>query len=148
MRELDPNRKKPFVRFLLWVYMNTQSDKIQTGSGVLFHDVYVSLCKLFMEAYLAVCINRQMWSFLEHISLLLNGVVKALINLPKSEIASAKENLTSRSSRIYRDKKGIRKRAKTMSTQKNIPFVTGKDGELVPGLLIYLMEGVLPMLKV
>ena len=145
MSDLDPIRKKPFVRFLLWVYMNTQSD---TGSTVLFHDVYVSLHELFMEAYLAVCIDRQMWRFLEHISLLLNGVVKALINLPNSEIASAKKNLTSRSSRMYRDKKGIRKRTKTMSAQQNIPFVTGKDGELVPGLLIYLMEGILPMLTV
>ena len=91
---------------------------------------------------------RQIWDFLEHISMLLDGVIQALINLPKSEIASAKENLTSRSSRIYRDKRGTRKRAKTMSAQKNIPYVTGKDGELIPGLLIYLMEGILPLLKV
>ena len=98
--------------------------------------------------FIAVCIDRKMWSFLEHVSVLLDGVVKALISLPKCEIASAKRNLTSRSSRIYRDKKGITKKAKTMSDQKNIPFVTSEDGELVPGLLIYLMEGVLPMLEV
>ena len=43
MHDLDPIRKKPFVRFLLWVYMNTGSgDKIQTGSTILFHDGYVS----------------------------------------------------------------------------------------------------------
>ena len=35
-----------------------------------------------------------------------------------------------------------------MSTAKNIPYVTTKDGELFPGLLLYLMEGILPMLKV
>ena len=42
MHELDPLRKKPFVRFLLWVYMNTAGDKIQSGSTLLFHDWYVS----------------------------------------------------------------------------------------------------------
>ena len=52
MHELDPTRKKPFVRFLLWVYMNTQSDKIQTGSAVLVHDEYVSLYELLIEACL------------------------------------------------------------------------------------------------
>ena len=89
-----------------------------------------------------------MWEYLEHVSLLLEGVVKALINLPSSQIASAKENLSSRATIIRRDPQGFRQRAKTMSNQKNIPFVTNKDGELIPGLLIYLMEGILPMLKV
>ena len=92
--------------------------------------------------------NRILWDYLEHVSLLLDGVVKALVNLPSSQIASARENLTSRSTIIRRDPQGFRQRAKTMSNQKNIPFVTSKDGELIPGLLIYLMEGILPMLKV
>ena len=41
MQDLDPVCKKPFVRFLLWVYMNTGGDKIITGSVMLFHDWYV-----------------------------------------------------------------------------------------------------------
>ena len=82
-------------------------------------------------------INRRMRNYLEHISLLLDGVVKALIN-PPSQIASAKYNATSRSTRI--------KTIKT--TVPNIPFVTNEDGDLIPGLLTYLMEGILPMLKV
>ena len=45
MEDLDPIRKKPFVRFLLWVYMNTGGDKIQTGSTMLYHDWYVGLLK-------------------------------------------------------------------------------------------------------
>ena len=35
MPDLNPLRKKPFVRFLLWVYMNAGGD---TGSTVLYHD--------------------------------------------------------------------------------------------------------------
>ena len=101
-----------------------------------------------MVECLAVWINRIMWDYLEHVSLLLDGVVKALDNLPSSQIASAKENLTSRATVIRRDPQGFRQRAKTMSNQKNIPFVTNTDGELIPGLLIYIMEGILPMLKV
>ena len=97
---------------------------------------------------LAVWINRLVWGYLEHVSLLLEGVVKALINLPSSQVKSAKENLTSRATIIRRDNQGFRQRAKTMSNQKDIPFVTNTEGELIPGLLIYLMEGILPMLKV
>ena len=41
MVNIDPLRKKPFVRFLLWVYMTTGGDKIQTGSTILHHDEYV-----------------------------------------------------------------------------------------------------------
>ena len=100
---------------------------------------------IFVEYFM---IDRQIWSFLEHISLLLDGVVKALMGLPSSQLASAKHNLTSRSTRIDRNKQGIRRRTKTMSNQKDIPYVTGTDGELFPGLLLYLMEGILPMLKV
>lgn len=86
---------------------------------------------------------------MDHISGLLGGVVNALGNLPNSEIASAKHNLRSKATRIMqKNEQGIRKRTKTMSNQKGIPFVTEKDGELIPGLLVYVMEGVLPLLKV
>ena len=43
MEDLDPVCKKPFVRFLLWVYMNTGGDIIITGSIMLFHDWYVCM---------------------------------------------------------------------------------------------------------
>ena len=128
--------------------MNTGGDKIQTGSTVLFHDEYVSYYAMLIAECNTVWIDRLIWNYLEHISLLLEGVIKALVDLPSSQIASAKQNLTSRATIIRRDEQGFRKRAKTMSNQRNIPFVTNQDGELVPGLLIYLMEGVLPMLKV
>ena len=87
-----------------------------------------------------------MWSFLEHISLLLDGVYKALVNLPNDEEkASARCNLTSQCKRISKNKQ---KRTKTISAAKDVPFVTDKNGELLPGLLLYVLEGILPMLKV
>ena len=91
-----------------------------------------------------IAMYRQMWSYLEHTNLILEGVVKALNNLPPNEIPLAKSSLTSRSLRISQS---IR-RTKTISTTRNIPYVTDKDGKLIPGLLLYLMDGVIPVLKV
>ena len=148
MQDLNPVRKKPFVRFLLWVYMNTGGDKIQTGSTMLFHDWYVNYIKcLLLNISLCGLLCRQMWSYLEHTNLILEGVVKALNNLPPNEIPLAKSSLTSRSLRISQNKQSIR-RTKTISTTRNIPYVTDKDGNLIPGLLLYLMDGVIPVLKV
>ena len=89
-----------------------------------------------------------MWSYLEHTSVVLEGVVKALSSLDKSEVTTAKGNLSSRSVRTRRNKQGmlVRRRTKTMCGA--ILYVTDKDGRLIPGLLIYLMEGIMPMLKV
>lgn len=89
-----------------------------------------------------------MWVYLEHTSLMLEGVVKALNNLPSSEVQSVKSNLTSNSIRRRQNEQGIRREAKTISTPRNILHVTDEDGKLIPGLLMYLMEGVMPMLKV
>ena len=103
---------------------------------------------MFIFECLTVWIVRQMWIYLEHTSLILEGVVKALNNLPPSEMPSAKYSLTSKSVRMPRNKQGIRRRTKTICAARNILYVTNKDGELIPGLLFYLMEGVMPMLKV
>ena len=40
--DLDPRRKRPFLRYLLWVYMNVGGDKIDTGSIILHHDMLVA----------------------------------------------------------------------------------------------------------
>ena len=52
MPDLDPLIKKPFVRFLLWVYMTTAGDKMQAGSAVLQHDSYVIM--LFIDKVLNI----------------------------------------------------------------------------------------------
>ena len=40
-KKVDSNLKKPFLRFLLWVYMNTAGGMIESGAGDLPHDPYV-----------------------------------------------------------------------------------------------------------
>ena len=80
--------------------------------------------------------------------MVLEGVVKALNALDKSEATSAKSNLTSPSVRTQRNIQGILVRRSTKTMCGVILYVTDKDGELIPGLIIYLMEGIMPMLKV
>ena len=88
-----------------------------------------------------------MLNSLEHISLLLDGTVKALRNLPSSQILLARQSLTCQSMKISRDKEG-RKTNDITSTATNVPFVTNKDGIITPGLLPYVFEGVIPRLQV
>ena len=84
-----------------------------------------------------------MWTFLEHISLLLEGVIRALKGLSRDQVLEAKNQLTTQTLRI---KHGSITKAVTGA--QNIPFVTDEKGEIIPGILLYIMEGVLPMLKV
>ena len=90
-----------------------------------------------------------MWSFFEQTSLLLDGLVKALTNLPESKVASTKHNLTCRSITMSQTKQGIIQRTASKTTANDVHLhVIDENGELIPGLLTYLMEGILPMLKV
>ena len=93
-----------------------------------------------------------MWIFLEQANVSVEGLVKALVNLPEDESkrASAKRNLTCRSMRRSRRKQRIMEKATANSTASNIllDHVSDENNEFVPGLLTYLMEGLLPMLKV
>ena len=38
---LSPERKRPFARFLIWVYLNTEGDKYQSGASSLSVDTSV-----------------------------------------------------------------------------------------------------------
>ena len=84
-----------------------------------------------------------MWSYLEHVSLLLEGVTKTLQDLPLDQAFEAKHRLTTQSLRLKHGR-----RTKAIIAAQNILFVTDDKGEIIPGILLYLMEGVLPMLKV
>ena len=84
-----------------------------------------------------------MWSYLEHVSLLLEGVTRILQDLPPDKLFEAKQQLTAQSL-----KPKHRHIAKPITTTQNIPFVTSEMGEIIPGVLLYVTEGVLPMLKV
>ena len=98
--------------------------------------------------YLLRIAFSQMWQFLEQTSLLLDGLFKALIDLPKSRIALAKKILTCQSIQMSGNKQGIRKQIPKSTASDLLSHVIDENGELIPGLLTYLMDGVLPMLKV
>ena len=44
---LSPERKRPFARFLIWVYLKTEGDKYQSGASSLSADplVYLLPCQ-------------------------------------------------------------------------------------------------------
>ena len=35
---IDPNLKKPFIHYFLWVYMKTAGSAVESGAGDLPHD--------------------------------------------------------------------------------------------------------------
>ena len=88
---------------------------------------------------------RNMWRFLENTSLLIHGIVKALKN-PHRLIT--RDNPASHSMRKSQSKQGIRKKLERKSTVMNIVRVTDADGQLMPEIFEYLVEAILPMLKV
>ena len=71
-------------------------------------------------------------------------------NLPKAQVASMKLNSnTQLRRRTVRKKVDIDNYDTEMITaHSNIPYVTNANGELIPGVLVYVMEGVLPLIKV
>ena len=84
-----------------------------------------------------------MWSYLEHVSLLLEGLTRILQDLSLDKVFEAKQQLTTPSLKL---KHGHI--AKPITTIQNIPFVTNEKGEIAPGILLYVTDGILPMLKV
>ena len=91
---------------------------------------------------------RQMWNFLEQTSFLLDGLVKALVDLPKSKITLTKGILTCKSIQMSGNKQRIRKQTPKSTASDLLSHVIDENGELVPGLLTYLIEGALPILEV
>ena len=76
--------------------------------------------------------------------MLLEGVIRTLQQLPADQVFEAKHQLTTQSLRLKKHGRVI----KAMTAAQKIPFVTDEKGEIRPGILLYIMEGVLPMLKV
>ncbi|XP_065883200.1 inositol 1,4,5-trisphosphate-gated calcium channel ITPR1-like isoform X2 [Dysidea avara] len=128
--ELQPLWKKPYACFLLWVYMNSGVEKTKSGSIILYHD-------------------GKMWSYLEQISDVLNGTVRALRCLKDdNEKRVVQQSLTSEFVKLSSSKDHLGSRITAKTTAVDIPHVTNKNGEIIPGLLVYIMEGVLPLLEV
>jgi len=70
---------------------------------------------------------------------MLEGVVLVIRDLPRSEVVSLINP------HIVKSVKGHKK---TMTAHHSVEFVTNQDGELIPDVLIYVFEGVLPLIKV
>ena len=86
-----------------------------------------------------------MWSYLEHVSLLLKGVTETLmeLNLLPNKVVEAKQLLTCQSLELK-----IGYTVKAITTTHYIQYVTNEERQVLPGILVYVTEGVLPMLKV
>ena len=80
-----------------------------------------------------------MWSYLEHVSSLLEGLTKTLKGLPSDQMVKAKHLLTTQS---------VEHTIKPIATTQEISSVTNEKKEIAPGILLYVIEGILPMLKV
>jgi len=87
-----------------------------------------------------------MWDYLEHMAFLLSNIGKVLRVMPRSESNLVRQGLSSASRRYSASDR--QRRFKTPRTKsKAVPFVTGDDGRLLPGLLLYFSDGILPLLK-
>jgi len=80
-----------------------------------------------------------MWDYLEHVNKMLHGVVRVIKDLPKSEVVCLI---------ISRRVESVTGYKKTVTSHRNVGFVTNQDGELIPDVFIYVFEGVLPLIKV
>lgn len=86
---------------------------------------------------------------MEHITDLLNGTVSALKCIKDdTEIAKVNVSLTVDFHKLSLHNDDTEYKIIVKTTAINIPHVTNQNGEMLPGLLIYIMEGVLPLLKV
>ena len=82
--------------------------------------------------------------YLEKVHIMLDGVVKVIKDLKRSEVTSL---ILSNNGHISRREKSTIEH-NCMTSHCNIPFVTNQDGELMPDVLIYVFEGVLPLIQV
>ena len=95
-----------------------------------------------------------MWQYLKDINILLNEIVRVTSNLPKAQVAQAmKMSCSSQLRRTIGRKVAAGAGYSTESdkmiiSHSNAPCVTNANGELIPGVLMYIMEGALPMIKV
>ena len=56
---LSPERKRPFARFLIWVYLNTGGDKYQSGASGLTADMLVHLAPCQPVSVSLWCLHPQ-----------------------------------------------------------------------------------------
>jgi inositol 1,4,5-triphosphate receptor type 1 len=134
--DLLPQRKKPFVRFLIFAYLITDDDHPLSQLTALTHGV-------------------TMWRYLEHLALILEGVANVLDSLPKRMIDKIRNGLSSkRQASVYMPNRNVKRnkqrlnelRAQKIISVKAVSGVTDDKGELYPDMMEYLAEGVIPLL--
>ena len=95
-----------------------------------------------------------MWCYLKHINSILGGVVRVISSLPNAQIPSVKLNSNSQfvkkivckavDSNTDHNEGSI----DIVTSHSNICCVTNANNRLIPGVLVYIMEGVIPLIKV
>ena len=122
---LPPLRKKPFVRFLISVYMSSDRDQEdRSGSGVtLSHGKYDhSLTPFSLTHSLSLIHYSHIWTYLGHVADLLKDTAGAIYLL------NSEENKEGRRQQL-KTKKGIRPSSQVIlpPIKKVIPGVTGES---------------------
>ena len=76
-----------------------------------------------------------MWEYLDHIAVFLTNICKVLKMLPSSEKGLVRQGLSSATRRYSASQRGKRKTRTPRTESKAIPFITGENGQLLPGKL-------------
>ncbi|XP_065833160.1 inositol 1,4,5-trisphosphate-gated calcium channel ITPR1-like isoform X3 [Oscarella lobularis] len=130
---LNPNIivacKRPYIRFLVWVYLNTGSSKVESGAADLDHD-------------------EKIWTFLEQVGNSLSEINADLLSISenKSKVQALRSSLRFMGSvrtypagrqRTYIQHRPMMKRQASSAARL-----------LDEGFLLYFFDGVLPLLQV
>ena len=86
-------------------------------------------CPHFISGPVLPC--REMWEYLDHLNTLMQNMGQVMRAMPDSEEAYVRKGL-SPSSRSY-SISSMSRRCHPRTQSQAIPFVTGEDGELLPG---------------
>ena len=78
----------------------------------------------------------KMWEYLNHVGDLLNNIRIALHAIPASEAALVRHSLSSASRAYSFTDSPIGKKKRALSRRKSVPYVTGEDGRLLPGVCV------------
>ena len=79
---------------------------------------------------------RVMLEYLEHIAILLSNICEVLRAMPRSEAQLVRRGLSQRYSSFDKQQ---RVKLTPRTTSKAVPFVTGGDGKLLPGMYVLVV---------
>ena len=119
-----------------------------------------------MILILTFTLSSKMEDYLGTIATYLSNLGKVLKTLPSSEKSLVRQGLSSASRRKFFSQSAIKKITTPQSDSKSVPFVTGEDGQLLPGklinshafyimliivvhtgVLLYFSDGLIPLLR-